>query len=127
MMQALRGEPLTVYGDGEQTRSFCYVDDLIEGILLLSRSKEHLPVNLGNPGEFTIEEWRAPFLKLPGRRVSCTLTPCRRTIPPAAVLTSQRRAHSWVGTAHSSQGGSGEIAGILPKPGWLQVATAEVR
>jgi dTDP-glucose 4,6-dehydratase len=50
MMQALRGEPLTIYGDGSQTRSFCYVDDLIEGILRLSRSDEHMPVNIGNPG-----------------------------------------------------------------------------
>jgi dTDP-glucose 4,6-dehydratase len=56
MMQALRGEPLTVYGDGGQTRSFCYVDDLIEGILRLSRSDEHMPVNIGNPDEFTILE-----------------------------------------------------------------------
>jgi dTDP-glucose 4,6-dehydratase len=56
MMQALRGEPLTVYGDGQQTRSFCFVADLIEGILRLSRSDEHLPVNIGNPVEFTILE-----------------------------------------------------------------------
>ncbi|MGA2049167.1 MAG: UDP-glucuronic acid decarboxylase family protein [Terracidiphilus sp.] len=56
MMQALRGEPLTVYGDGGQTRSFCYVDDLIEGILRLSHSDEHMPVNIGNPVEFTILE-----------------------------------------------------------------------
>jgi dTDP-glucose 4,6-dehydratase len=56
MMQALRGEPLTIYGDGSQTRSFCYVDDLIEGILRLSRSDENLPVNIGNPDEFTILE-----------------------------------------------------------------------
>jgi dTDP-glucose 4,6-dehydratase len=56
MMQALRGEPLTIYGDGTQTRSFCYVDDLIEGILRLSRSDERLPVNIGNPDEFTILE-----------------------------------------------------------------------
>ncbi len=56
IMQALRGEPLTVYGDGQQTRSFCYVSDLIEGILRLSRSDEHMPVNIGNPVEFTILE-----------------------------------------------------------------------
>jgi dTDP-glucose 4,6-dehydratase len=56
MMQALQGEPLTIYGDGSQTRSFCYVSDLIEGILLLSRSQEHLPVNIGNPDEWTILE-----------------------------------------------------------------------
>ena len=56
MMQALRGEALTIYGDGSQTRSFCYVDDLIEGIVRLARSGEHLPVNLGNPEEYTILE-----------------------------------------------------------------------
>jgi dTDP-glucose 4,6-dehydratase len=56
MRQALRGEDLTVYGDGRQTRSFCYVSDLIEGILRLAASEEHFPVNLGNPEEFTILE-----------------------------------------------------------------------
>ena len=54
MMQALKGQPLSIYGDGSQTRSFCYVDDLIEGILRLSRSSEPTPVNIGNPNEFTI-------------------------------------------------------------------------
>jgi dTDP-glucose 4,6-dehydratase len=56
MMQALRGEPLTIYGDGLQTRSFCYCSDLIEGIVLLSKSDEHGPVNIGNPVEFTMLE-----------------------------------------------------------------------
>jgi dTDP-glucose 4,6-dehydratase len=56
MMQALQGQPLTIYGDGSQTRSFCYVSDLINGILRLSRSNEHLPVNIGNPEEWTILE-----------------------------------------------------------------------
>ncbi len=54
--QALNGEPLTVYGDGSQTRSFCYVDDLIRGLYALANSGEHLPVNIGNPGEFTLLE-----------------------------------------------------------------------
>ena len=54
--QALANEPLTVFGDGSQTRSFCYVDDLIRGLVLLAESGEHLPVNIGNPGEFTILE-----------------------------------------------------------------------
>jgi dTDP-glucose 4,6-dehydratase len=54
--QALSGQPLTVYGDGSQTRSFCYVDDLIEGIYRLLLSSEHLPVNVGNPTEMTILE-----------------------------------------------------------------------
>ena len=56
MMQALRGEPLTVYGDGSQTRSFCYVSDLIAGIVKLSKSDEHDPTNIGNPVEWTILE-----------------------------------------------------------------------
>jgi len=66
MMQALRGEPLTIYGDGSQTRSFCYVDDLIEGILRLSRSDEHFPVNIGNPNEFTILECAQAVLDATG-------------------------------------------------------------
>lgn len=55
--QALRGQPLTVYGDGAQTRSFCYVDDLVDGILALLESSEHMPVNIGNPHEVTIREF----------------------------------------------------------------------
>src|ERR1017187_9222083 len=68
MMQALRGEPLTIYGDGSQTRSFCYVDDLIEGILRLARSSEHLPVNIGNPDEFTILECAQAILEVTGSK-----------------------------------------------------------
>jgi dTDP-glucose 4,6-dehydratase len=54
--QAMENKPLTVFGDGSQTRSFCYVDDLISGLYQLATSDEHLPVNLGNPSEFTILE-----------------------------------------------------------------------
>lgn len=56
MKQALRGDDLTIYGDGKQTRSFCYVSDEVEGIMRLSKSNEHYPVNIGNPDEFTIIE-----------------------------------------------------------------------
>jgi dTDP-glucose 4,6-dehydratase len=66
--QALANEPLTVYGKGDQTRSFCYVDDLVEGILRLSRSEEHLPVNVGNPNEFTILECAREVLELTGSK-----------------------------------------------------------
>ncbi len=66
--QALANQPLTVYGDGGQTRSFCYVDDLIEGIIRLSRSDEHLPVNIGNPNEFTILECAREVLELTGSK-----------------------------------------------------------
>ena len=66
MMQALQGLPLTIYGDGSQTRSFCYVSDLIDGILRLSRSPEHLPVNIGNPVEWTILECAHEILAVTG-------------------------------------------------------------
>ncbi len=56
MRQALQGEPITVFGDGSQTRSFTYVSDLIEGLIRLAESREHEPVNIGNPGEFTLLE-----------------------------------------------------------------------
>jgi dTDP-glucose 4,6-dehydratase len=64
--QALADEPLTVFGDGSQTRSFCYVDDLIRGLYLLATSEEHLPVNLGNPDEFTLLELANTVLKVTG-------------------------------------------------------------
>jgi dTDP-glucose 4,6-dehydratase len=66
LAQALRGDDLTVYGDGKQTRSFCYVSDQVEGILKLSRSEEHLPVNIGNPEEFTMLECAEEILKITG-------------------------------------------------------------
>jgi dTDP-glucose 4,6-dehydratase len=66
MKQALRSEPLTVYGDGTQTRSFCYVSDEVDGILKLSRCDEHDPVNIGNPVEFTILECARLVLKVTG-------------------------------------------------------------
>jgi dTDP-glucose 4,6-dehydratase len=66
MIQALRGEPLTIYGDGSQTRSFCFVSDLIDGIVRLSRSDEHLPVNIGNPDEWTILECAQEVLVVTG-------------------------------------------------------------
>jgi dTDP-glucose 4,6-dehydratase len=65
-MQGLRGEPLTIYGDGQQTRSFCYVSDLIEGILHLSRTDERFPVNLGNPNEFTVLESTQEVIEVTG-------------------------------------------------------------
>jgi dTDP-glucose 4,6-dehydratase len=68
MTQALRGEDLTVYGDGKQTRSFCYVSDEIEGIMGLSRIDEHLPVNVGNPCEWTVLECARAVLRVTGSK-----------------------------------------------------------
>jgi dTDP-glucose 4,6-dehydratase len=64
--QALAKEPLTVFGDGSQTRSFCYVDDLIRGLILLAESGEHLPVNIGNPSEYTLLELAQKVIEATG-------------------------------------------------------------
>ncbi len=66
--QALENKPLTIFGDGSQTRSFCYVDDLISGLYALAASDEHYPVNLGNPSEFTILELAETVLKVTGSK-----------------------------------------------------------
>jgi dTDP-glucose 4,6-dehydratase len=68
MRQALAGEDLTVYGDGNQTRSFCYVSDEIDGFLRLAKSDEHMPVNIGNPNEFTILECAQLVLRVTGSK-----------------------------------------------------------
>jgi dTDP-glucose 4,6-dehydratase len=68
MKQALRGEDLTVYGEGKQTRSFCYVSDEIDGFLRLSKSDEHSPVNIGNPNEFTILECARRVIAVTGSK-----------------------------------------------------------
>ena len=66
LRQAIEGEPLTIYGDGQQTRSFCYIDDLVEGLLRLMETKVHEPINIGNPVEMTIEELAELVLRLTG-------------------------------------------------------------
>ena len=81
MMQALRDEPLTIYGDGSQTRSFCYVSDLIEGIVRLSKSEEHLPTNIGNPVEWTILECAKEVQALFGSKSEITFKPLPQDDP----------------------------------------------
>jgi dTDP-glucose 4,6-dehydratase len=68
MSQALRGQDVTIFGDGSQTRSFCYVDDLVEGIVRLLWSNESLPVNIGNPSEITIKEFAERVIELTGSK-----------------------------------------------------------
>ena len=75
MIQALLDEDLTIYGDGMQTRSFCYVSDLIAGIMLLSRSQEHLPTNIGNPVEWTINDCAREVLAVTGSRSKLRFEP----------------------------------------------------
>ncbi len=76
--QALRGESLTVYGDGQQTRSFCYVSDLVDGIFRLLMSDYHLPVNIGNPAEITIREFAEEILRHTGSKSQIVCQP----LPP---------------------------------------------
>ncbi len=83
IVQALKGEPITLYGDGQQTRSFCYVDDLIEGFLRLMATPDEVtgPVNLGNPGEFTIRQLADKVLALTGSRSEIVLKPLPENDP----------------------------------------------
>lgn len=78
LQQALRGEPLTVYGDGMQTRSFCFVDDLVDGIVRLLESSEHRPVNIGNPVETTILEFAETINRLVGNPAGVQFKPGQR-------------------------------------------------
>lgn len=81
MTQALRGEPLTIYGDGLQTRSFCYVSDLIEGIMRLSKVTEHTPVNIGNPIEWNMFECASEVLAVTGAKVELIFKPLPQDDP----------------------------------------------
>jgi dTDP-glucose 4,6-dehydratase len=81
MKQALLGEDLTIYGDGSQTRSFCYVSDEIDGFIRLSKSDEHLPVNIGNPGEFTILECARRVITVTGSQSKMRYEPVPQDDP----------------------------------------------
>jgi len=79
LKQALLGQALTVYGDGKQTRSFCYVDDLIDGVVRLLLSDEHLPVNIGNPVEMTLLDFAMQINQVVGNRGGITFVPEARS------------------------------------------------
>jgi dTDP-glucose 4,6-dehydratase len=97
MKQALRGEDLTVYGDGSQTRSFCYVRDEIEGFMRLAKSSEHLPVNIGNPNEFTILECAQQVLKITGSKSKIAYEPLPQDDPKQRQpdITKARQLLGW--------------------------------
>jgi dTDP-glucose 4,6-dehydratase len=97
MIQALKGEDITVYGEGDQTRSFCYITDEIEGILGLSRTNEHMPVNVGNPTEWTILECAKAVLRITesnSRIVFCPL-PQDDPIQRQPDISKARRLFGW--------------------------------
>jgi dTDP-glucose 4,6-dehydratase len=97
MVQALRGEEITVYGDGGQTRSFCYVDDLIDGIQRLLFSNEVDPVNLGNPEEISILDFAKEIIKLTASRSKLTFCPLPQNDPKVRQpdITKARRVLGW--------------------------------
>jgi dTDP-glucose 4,6-dehydratase len=97
MKQALRNQPLTVYGDGNQTRSFCYVSDEIDGFLRLARSDEHLPVNIGNPNEFTILKCAQEVIKVTGSKSKIIHEPLPQDDPKQRQpdITKARQLLGW--------------------------------
>lgn len=97
MRQALAGEDLTVYGDGNQTRSFCYVSDEIDGFLRLAKSDEHMPVNIGNPNEFTILECAQLVLKVTGSKSQIRYQPLPQDDPKQRRpdITKARQLLGW--------------------------------
>jgi dTDP-glucose 4,6-dehydratase len=97
MSQALEGEPLTVFGDGSQTRSFCYVDDLVEGIHRLLHSDEVYPTNIGNPSEMTILDFAKKVIELTGSRSEITFVDLPEDDPKVRQpdITKARRLLGW--------------------------------
>jgi UDP-glucuronate decarboxylase len=98
IVQALRGEPLTIYGDGTQTRSFCYVDDLIDGMLRLMNSGDAIagPVNVGNPDECTIRELAERIVEMTGSRSAIVYRPLPSD-DPLQRCPDISRAREWLG------------------------------
>jgi dTDP-glucose 4,6-dehydratase len=97
LYQALSGEPITVYGDGKQTRSFCYVSDLLDGIYRLLESEEHEPVNIGNPHEITILEFAERVRSLVGATAPIVFRPLPQDDPKQRCpdITKARRILHW--------------------------------
>jgi dTDP-glucose 4,6-dehydratase len=106
LLQALNGQPLTVYGDGSQTRSFCYVDDLIDGIVRLLHSELHDPVNLGNPEEWTVLRMAEVIRDLTGAAAPIVLTPLPIDDPKVRQpeIAKARTALGWEPTTAIEQG-----------------------
>jgi dTDP-glucose 4,6-dehydratase len=104
--QALRGEPLTIFGDGSQTRSFCYVADLVDGLVKLSTSEERFPVNLGNPAELTILEFAERIRRLMGSNLEIKFEPLPEDDPKKRRpdISKAKRVLGWEPTVPLEQG-----------------------
>jgi dTDP-glucose 4,6-dehydratase len=106
IVQALNGEPLTVYGDGSQTRSFCFVDDEVEGIYRLFHSDEHGPVNIGNPNEFTVRALAELVIEMTGSRSTIVALPLPADDPKVRQpdITRARTLLGWSPTIELREG-----------------------
>ena len=95
--QALRGEKLTIHGDGTQTRSFCYVSDLVDGIYKLGQSNEHLPTNVGNPVEYALNDFARVVQKVAGKTLEIQYLPARPEDPRRRCpdISKAKRLFSW--------------------------------
>ncbi len=114
ILQALRGEDITIYGDGQQTRSFCYVDDLVEGLIRLMESKEGVtgPINLGNPGEFTIKQLAEQVIELTGSKSELVNKPLPQDDPKQRQpdISLAKRELDWAPTIALREGLAKTIA-----------------
>jgi dTDP-glucose 4,6-dehydratase len=104
--QALRGRPMTVYGDGAQTRSFCYVSDLVKGLFMLSQSDERMPVNIGNPVERTIQQFAEVIQKLTGSMSKIVFEPLPQDDPKRRRpdISKAKRVLGWEPTVPLEEG-----------------------
>jgi dTDP-glucose 4,6-dehydratase len=116
LRQALGGKPVTVFGDGSQTRSFCYVDDLVRGLYLLATSEEHLPVNLGNPEERTLLDLAQLVIKLTGSPSEIVFEALPTDDPQVRRpdITRARQVLGWEPTVSLEEGLRRTIASIRP-------------
>ena len=127
VVQALRGEELTIYGTGEQTRSFCYVDDLVEGIIRLMNTeaeKIHRPVNIGNPGEFTMNELADEVAKATGKEIRIKYLPLPQDDPKQRKpdITRAKELLNWSPTIPLAEGLKKTVAYFAER-----VKTSEVK
>lgn len=122
IVQALRDEPITIYGDGSQTRSFCYVDDLIRGLVMMLDSAEPGPINLGNPEEFTIRDFAELVLRLTGSASSLDYLPLPQDDPARRrpLITRARERIGWRPEVPVSEGMAQTIQ-------WMRSQVSEIQ
>jgi dTDP-glucose 4,6-dehydratase len=124
--QALNGDPITVYGDGQQTRSFCYVDDLIRGIVRMIDSAETGPVNLGNPEEFTVARFAELVLRITGSSSPVEYRPLPVDDPTRRCpeITRARSSLGWQPEISVADGVRRTAEWLRSRPGEVKLASA---